>query len=86
MNSTIKRAKKKTSVSSVDMEHASLIFVHDVTMSLIHNKLKNMHDYGGSRTYDLWNASLMLWQLSYTARSVRVCDITKLSLVPSIST
>ena len=33
-----------------------------------------------------WNASPMLWKLSYAFRSVRVCGISKLSLVFSIST
>ena len=46
--------------------------------------LKNMPGHGGIRTYDLWNASPMLCQLSYAVRSVRVCDISELSLVPSI--
>ena len=44
-----------------------------------------MAGHGGSRTYDLWNTSPMLWQLSYAVRSVRVCDILELSLVPSIT-
>ena len=44
-----------------------------------------MPGHGGNRTYDLWNASPMLCQLSYAVRSVRVCDISELSLVPSIS-
>ena len=44
--------------------------------------LKNMPGHSGNRTYDLWNTSPMLC-LSYTARSVRVCDILELSLVPS---
>ena len=39
-----------------------------------------MPDHGGNRIYDLWNASPMLCQLSYAVRSVRVCDISKLSL------
>ena len=47
--------------------------------------LKNMPYHGGNRTYDLWNTSTMLCQLSYAVRSVRVCDISELSLVPSIS-
>ena len=46
--------------------------------------LKNMPGHGGIRTYDLWNASPMLCQLSYAVRSVRVYDISELSLVPSI--
>ena len=37
-------------------------------------KLKSTSDHGGNRTYDLWNASPMLCQLSYVVRSVRVCD------------
>ena len=44
-----------------------------------------MPGHGGNRTYDLWNTSPMLCQLSYAVRSVRVCDISELSLVPSIS-
>ena len=31
--------------------------------------LKNMPGHGGIRTYDLWNASPMLCQLSYAVRS-----------------
>ena len=44
--------------------------------------LKNMPGHDGIRTYDLclWNASPMLCQLSYAVRSVRVCDISELSL------
>ena len=44
-------------------------------------KLKNMPYQGGNRTYDLWNASPMLCQLSYAVRSVWVCDILKLNLI-----
>ena len=33
----------------------------------------------------IWNTSPMLCQTSYAVRSVRVCDISELSLVPSIS-
>ncbi len=33
-------------------------------------------------TRNLWFASPMLCQLSYEVKSVRVCDISKLSLVP----
>ena len=42
-------------------------------------KLKLTHS--GNRTYDLWNASPMLYQLSYAVRSVQICDISKPSLV-----
>ena len=42
--------------------------------------LKNMPGHCGNRTYDLWNTSPMLCQLSYAVRSVRVCDISELSL------
>ena len=44
-----------------------------------------MPDHGGNRTYDLWNTSPMLCQLSYAVRSVRVCDISEQNLVPSIT-
>ena len=58
-----------------------------VTLSVYPHRagLKNMPGRGGNRTYDLWNTSPMLCQLSYAVRSVRVCDISELSLVPSIS-
>ena len=35
--------------------------------------LKNMPGHSGIRTYDLWNASPMLCQLSYAVRSVQYC-------------
>ena len=59
----------------------------DVTLSVYPHRagLKNMPGHGGNRTYDLWNTSPTLCQLSYAVRSVRVCDISELSLVPSIS-
>ena len=59
----------------------------DVTLSVYPHRegLKSMPGHGGIRTYDLWNTSPMLCQLSYAVRSVRVCDISELSLVPSIS-
>ena len=44
-----------------------------------------MPGHGGNRTYDLWNTSPMLCQLSYAVWSVRVCDISEQNLVPSIS-
>ena len=48
-------------------------------------RLKSLPDHGGNRTRDLWDTSPMLCQLSYEAKSVRVCGISELSLVPSIS-
>ena len=59
----------------------------DVTLSVYPYRagLKNMPDHGGNRTYDLWNTSPMLCQLSYAVWSVRVCDISEQNLVPSIS-
>ena len=59
----------------------------DLTLSVYPHlaSLKNMLVHGGNRTYDLRNTSPMLCQLSYAVRSVRVCDISELSLVPSIS-
>ena len=62
--------------------------VCDVTLSVYPHRasLKNMPGHGGNRTYDLWNTNPMLCQLSYAVRSViRVCNISKLSPVPSIS-
>ena len=57
-----------------------------VTLSVYPHRagLKNMPGHGGNPTYDLWNTSPMLCHLSYAGRSVRVCDISELSLVPSI--
>ena len=59
----------------------------DVTLSVYPHRasLRNMPDHGGNRTYDFWNTSPMLCQLSYTVLSVRVCDISEQNLVPSIS-
>ena len=41
----------------------------DVTLSVYPHRasFKNMPDHGGNRTYDLWNTSQMLCQLSYAA-------------------
>ena len=48
----------------------------DVTLSVYPHqaRLKNMPGHGGNRTYDLWNTSPMLYQLSYAVRTVRVND------------
>ena len=58
----------------------------DVTLSVYPHRasLKNKLGHGGNRTYDIWNTSPMLCQLSYVVRSVRVCDISEQNLVPSI--
>ena len=58
----------------------------DVTLSAYPHRasLKNMPGHGGIRTYDLWNTSPMLFQLSYAVRTVRVSDISEQYLVPSI--
>ena len=69
--------------------HKKLTLVYKVcvaTLSVYPHRasLKNMPGHGGIGTYDLWNASPMLCQLSYAVRSVRVCDISELTLVPSI--
>ena len=44
----------------------------DVTLSVYPHRagLKNMPGHGGIRTYDLWNTSPMLCQLSYAVRLV----------------
>ena len=85
--------------SSVPCNHYELILIYMMVLCTQVNKmyviatlsvyphrasLKNMPGHGGIRTYDLWNASPMLCQLSYAVRSVRVYDISELSLVPSI--
>ena len=36
-----------------------------------------MPEHGGNRTYDIWNTSPMLCQLSYAVWSVRVSDISE---------
>ena len=48
--------------------------VCEVTLSAYPHpaSLKNMPGHGGNRTYDLWNTSPMLCQLSYAVRLVRV--------------
>ena len=63
------------------------VLVCGVTLSVYPHRagLKNMPGHGGNRTYDLWSTSPMLCQLIYAVKSVRVCDISELSLVPSIS-
>ena len=45
--------------------------VCDVTLSVYPYRasLKNMPSHGGNRTYDLWNTSPMLCQLSYAVRT-----------------
>ena len=52
--------------------------VCDVTLSVYPHRtsLTNMPGQGGNRTYDLWNTTPMLCQLSYALRSVRVSDIS----------
>ena len=82
----LKALDKKDIVLSI-VVNTITICLCDVTLSVYPHRagLENMPGHGGIRTYDLWNTSPMLCQLSYAVRSVRVCDISKLSLVPSIS-
>ena len=42
-------------------------------------KLRNMPEYDGNRTYDLWYASPTFRRQSYAVTSVRVRDISELS-------
>ena len=51
----------------------------DVTLSVYPHRasLKNMPGHGGNQTYDLWNTSPMLCQLSFAVRTVRVSDISE---------
>ena len=46
--------------------------------------LKILSNHSGNRTYDLRNASHVLYRLSYAVRTVRYCDISELGLVLSI--
>ena len=46
---------------------------------------ESLADHGENRTRDLWDTSPILCQLSYVVKSVRVGDISELSLVSSIS-
>ena len=48
----------------------------DVTLIVYTRRasLKNIPGHGGNQTYDIWNTSPMLCQLSYAVRSVPVCD------------
>ena len=48
-------------------------------------KLKIQPEIAETRTCDLWFTSPVLYRLSYEVKSVRLCDISELSLVPSIS-
>ena len=81
--------KKTFKISDPDKisEEIFLNCLCDVTLSVYPHRagLKNMPGHGGIRTYDLWNTSPMLCQLSYAVRLVRVCDTSELNLVPSIS-
>ena len=57
----------------VGVVHSGEYDVCDVTLSVYPHRtsLKNMPGHGGNRTYDLWNTSPMLCQLSYAVRTVR---------------
>ena len=71
---------------SVGVVYSGEYNVCDVTLRVYPHRasLKNMPVHGGNRTYDLWNTSPMLYQLSYAVRTVRVSDISEQNLVPSI--
>ena len=59
----------------------------DVTLSMHPHRASwkgGNPDHGGNRNRDLWDTRSMLYQLSYVVKSVRVDDISELSLVPSI--
>ena len=62
--------------------------VCDVTPSVHPHRASwkvNLLGNGGNRIRDLWDTSSMLCQLSYAVKSVRIDDISELSLVPSTS-
>ena len=50
-----------------------LYYACDVTLSIYPHRasLKNMPGHGGNRTYDLWNTSPTLCQLSYAVMTVK---------------
>ena len=60
--------------------------VCDVTLSVYPHRasLKNMPGHGGNPTYDLWNTSPLLCQLSYAVWTIRVSDISEQNLFSSI--
>ena len=51
----------------------------DVTLSVYPHlaTLKNMPDHGGNRTYDLWNTSPMLRNITYSNRPDRVAQLAE---------
>ena len=93
-NSTMGKAFASNQMGLPDEQHVKACVVYSggydvcvVTLSVYPHRmsLKNMPGHGGNRTYDLWNTSPMLCQLSYAVRTVRVSDILEENLVPSIS-
>ena len=96
VNSLIKNNKNITLIiNNLVWEYTNFRFEHiikfqndicDDTLSVYPHRasLKNMPGHRGNRTYDLWNTSPMLCQLSYVVRSVRVSDISEQYLVPSL--
>ena len=82
---------------SIRMQSSNMIFFHagvvysgeydvcDVTLSVYPHRasLNNTPGHRGNRTYDLWNTSQMLCQMSYAVGTVRVSDISEQILIPS---
>ena len=85
-NSNVYKFYNNKYIFPVGVMYSGEYDVCDVTLSVYPHwaSLTNMPGHSGNRTYDLWNTSPMLCQLSYAVRSVRVYDISELSLVPSI--
>ena len=67
-------------VHSTCVSHCNIFLLQLYRIPNTSRYSKNMPGHGGNRTYDLWNTNPMLCQLSYAVRSVRVCDISELSL------
>ncbi len=79
------RAAARREVVTLPDQLKNVLCVVTLSVYPTPGKLKNQPDHGGNRTRDLWFASPMLYQLSYEVKSVRVFDISELSLAPSIS-
>ena len=85
-NSTMGKAFASNQMGLPDEQHVKAGVVYSgeydvcvVTLSVYPHRtsLKNMPGHGGNRTYDLWNTSPMLCQLSYANRPDRVAQLAE---------
>ena len=70
----------KAGIFCVDAMYSGEYDACDVTLSVYPHRasLKNIPVHGGNRTYDLWNTSPMLCQLSYVF-NINACILKKLT-------